>query len=190
MKPEDILPEKVDTHTLTLLARKKCFSMGKYALENLSVEKVTSLFENELLYAMRTLIPAENVCEEEHTLSVKCPFNWKEAFKEQHFPKWLKALFPIKYKTKTETAKFTVFDMYPEFPVLPSDFGSNHIRHTMKITEGEEEYMETGKREPEITEESSFDAFERECFNAIAPFFRKVCNFLEDAMRILRGFKK
>lgn len=135
MKPEDILLEKVDIHTLTLLACEKSFDMGKFALQTLTVERVKSLFEDELEYAMRALVPAENVYEKTDTLRVEYPSNWKEAFKEEHFPNWLKKRFPVKYKRETKTIKFTAYDIYPDFPWAFQDMYGKRVRQIIETIE-------------------------------------------------------
>ena len=119
MNKESIkINEKIIKQTLDLLICEKRFKMGGFCLSNLTVEKVHNLIENELLYSVHTLIPAENVKEETHEFNAKYPCNWKQAFKEQHFPTWLKKRYPVKYKEIAKTVKFTAYNIYPKFPAL------------------------------------------------------------------------
>lgn len=117
MNKEDIQTnEEVIKQTLDILICEKRFEMGGFCLSNLTVEKVRDLMENTLLYSLHTLIPAENVKEKTYKFNVKYPCNWKQAFKEQHFPIWLKKWYPVEYKEVTKTVKFTAYNIYPKFP--------------------------------------------------------------------------
>lgn len=115
---EDIITEDVVKHTLDLLICEKQFKLGELCASHLTVERVSSWLENELMYSLHTLIPAENMKEETHTFNAKYPLNWKQAFKEQHFPTWLKKRYPVKYKEITKTVKFTAYNIYPKFPAM------------------------------------------------------------------------
>jgi hypothetical protein len=88
-----------------------------------------NLFDPELLYTIHTLIPAEKMKEESHTFKVKYPRGWKEAFKEEHFPKWLKRRYPVKYIERTEKVKFTAFNLYPMFPAVYQDKCKDSVQH-------------------------------------------------------------
>ena len=103
-------------NTLDFLVTEKRIDMGSFCLDNLKIERVHEYIRNELLYSLHTLIPAENMKEETHTVTVEYPETWWEAFKEQYFKGWLKTWFPVKYRTKTETVTFTAYNLYPMFP--------------------------------------------------------------------------
>ena len=119
MKEEDITKmDECVKHTLDFLVSEKRFTLGEFASKNLSVDRIGDLVRMELLYSVRTLIPAENLKEETHTVTVECPESWWQAFKEQYFPIWLKAKCPIKYKTKSETVTFIAYNIYPKFPAI------------------------------------------------------------------------
>ena len=102
--------------TLDFLVTEKKFDVGSFCLRRLKIEKLPTYIENELIYLLHTLIPAENMKEETHTVTVEYPETWWEAFKEQYFKGWLRTWFPVKYKTKTETVTFTAYNLYPKFP--------------------------------------------------------------------------
>ena len=107
-------------YTLDILTSEKRFVMGGFAYENLEVERIKDFGRHELLYSVRTLIPAENLKEATHTVTVEYPETWWQAFKEQYFPARLKKKCPIRYKKKSETVKFTAYNLYPKFPrVVP-----------------------------------------------------------------------
>lgn len=106
------------SRTLALLVSEKRFGMGGFMLRNLKIERIEEYIKDELEYALHTLIPAEEMKEETHTVSVEYPETLWEMFKEEFFPVWLKRKYPVKYKTKKETVRFTAYNLYPEFPVF------------------------------------------------------------------------
>ena len=106
------------THTLDLLVCEKRFALDGFAYQNLKVDRIKDFGRTDLLYSLHSLIPAENLKEETHTVSVEYPETWWHAFKEQYFPAWLKKRYPIKYKTKSETVTFTAYNLYPKFPEI------------------------------------------------------------------------
>ena len=107
-------------YILDILVREKRFALGGFAYENLKVDRIKDFGRHELLYSLHTLIPAENLKEEIHTVTVEYPETWWQAFKEQYFPLWLKKKCSIRYKKKSETVKFTAYNLYPKFPrVVP-----------------------------------------------------------------------
>jgi hypothetical protein len=121
MVTKDIVAEGIKTHILTLLSCEKGFNLGGFAVQNLTVERISGLLNHELMYSLHTLIPAEKMKEESHTFIMKYPRNWKEAFKKEHFPEWLKKRYPVKYMERTETVKFTAYNLYPRFPAIYPD---------------------------------------------------------------------
>lgn len=121
MVTKDIVAEGIKTHILTLLSCEKGFNLGGFAVQNLTVERISGLLNHELMYSLHTLIPAEKMKEESHTFKVKYPRDWKEAFKEAHFPKWIKKMYPVKYIEKTKKVKFTAYNLYPLFPAVYPD---------------------------------------------------------------------
>jgi hypothetical protein len=114
---------------LSLIACEKSFNFGGFVIQHLTVEEIRSLFDQEILYSLHTLIPAEKMKEERHTFKVKYPCDWKEAFKEAHFPKWLKKMYPVNYIEKTEKVKFTAYNLYPKFPAIYPDRCKGAIQH-------------------------------------------------------------
>lgn len=139
-KQEEIITEAVVKHTLNLLICEKRFNLGGFCASHLTVEKVQGHIENELMYSLHTLIPAENVKEETHTFNAKYPQDWKEAFKEQHFPTWLKKRFPVKYKEIRKAVTFKAYNIYPKFPAIFPDRCKDAIQiigTSMEYNEGE-----------------------------------------------------
>jgi hypothetical protein len=114
MSVENTINEKYVKQTLDLLIAEKRFALEGFALQNLSVDKIPSLIERELLYSLHTLIPAENMKEETHTFNFEYPLTWWQSLKEQYFPSWLKRRFPVRYKKITKTVKFTAYNIYPK----------------------------------------------------------------------------
>ena len=115
---DKILNYKIVKRTLDLLVSEKRFTLGGHALKHLTLSEIEDITRDELMYSIHTLIPAENLKEEKHTVTVNYPATWWHAFKEQYFSAWLKKRYPIKYKTKSETVTFTAYNLYPKFPEI------------------------------------------------------------------------
>jgi hypothetical protein len=60
---------------------------------------------------------------------VKHPRDWKQAFKEQHFPMWLKRRYPVKYVEILKKVRFTAYNLYPKFPAMYPDRCIGAIQH-------------------------------------------------------------
>ena len=123
------------THTLDLLVCEKQFALGGFAYQNLKVDRIRDFGRIELMYSLHTLIPAENLKEETHTVSVEYPETWWQAFKEQYFSVWLKKRYPIKYKTKSETVTFTAYNLYPKFPEIMPERCIDAVQTIIKSVE-------------------------------------------------------
>ena len=104
------------THTLDILVSEKRFVLGGVAYQNLKVDRIRDFGRTDLLYSLHTLIPAENLKEETHTVTVEYPETWWQSFKEQYFPAWIKKKYPVRYKKKSETVTFTAYNLYPKYP--------------------------------------------------------------------------
>jgi hypothetical protein len=142
MKEEEniIKMDECVKHTLVFLISEKRFVLGGFAYKNLSVDRIEDLARTKLLYSVRTLIPAEKLKEETHTVTVEYPGSWWQAFKEQYFPLWLKAKCPIKYKTKSETVTFIAYTLYPKFPAIMPERCVDAIQTIVKtVDSGAEE---------------------------------------------------
>jgi len=126
-------------HTLDILVSEKRFAIGGFAYDNLKVERIRDFGRTELLYSLHTLIPAENLKEETHTVTVEYPETWWQAFKEQYFPLWLKVECPIKYKTKSETVTFTAYNLYPKYPKFTPERCEDAVRTICKSMVYQEE---------------------------------------------------
>ena len=142
MKRKNVVLEDIENHILNLLVCEKSLDLGDCVVQNLRVSVTEGLYDNEFLYALHTLIPAEDTKEETHTFGAKYPSDWKQAFKEQHFPEWLKKRYPVKYKSITETVKFTAYNLYPNFPALMPGRCTESVQHITKTFERYEEELE------------------------------------------------
>lgn len=138
MKKEALITEKCVKQTLDLLISEKRFTLGGFALKNLTVERVPGWIEKELIYSLHSLIPAENVKEETHVFNVEYPCDWKQAFKEQHFPAWLKKRYPVKYTEIKKTVNFTAYNLYPKFPAVFPERCKDAIQIIHKTVEQDE----------------------------------------------------
>jgi hypothetical protein len=135
MKTKDIIAEGIEKRVLSFLACENDFNLGGFAIQNLKVEEIQSLLDQHILYSLHTLIPAENMKEESYTFKAKHPRDWKQAFKEQHFPMWLKRRYPVKYVEILKKVKFTAYNLYPKFPAMYPDRDIGAIQHI--VTEAE-----------------------------------------------------
>ena len=122
-------------HTLDLLVCEKRFELGGFAYQNLKVERIRDFCRTDLLYSLHTLIPAENLKEETHTVMVKYPATWWQAFKEQYFPTWLKNRCPIRSKTKSETVTFIAYNLYPKFPNIMPERCMDAVQTISKVVD-------------------------------------------------------
>lgn len=103
-------------YALKQLITEKNFTLGGHALNGLTIEKYNDHLINAVVYNVRTLIPAEDMKTATHTVQVRHPDGWWNAFKDQYFSPWLLKRYPVKYVTKEETVTFTAYNLYPEFP--------------------------------------------------------------------------
>lgn len=123
-------------HTLDILVSEKRFTLSGYALRSLTVDRLEDYIHDVLLYSLHTLIPAENLKEETHTVTINYPATWWQMCKEQYFSEWLKKRYPIRYNTKSETVTFTAYNLYPKFPdVVPEKCG-NAVQTIYKCVAG------------------------------------------------------
>ena len=106
----------VSTFLLDLLTSEASLVFDGHALVNLKIDKQYDYLLHSMKYRIHTMIPAENMKEETHTVSVEYPDGWWNAFKEKYFPKYILHRFPVKYVTKKDTVRFTAYMLYPKFP--------------------------------------------------------------------------
>jgi len=140
MNEKDLkLCDKSITYTLDILTSEKRFMMGGFAYQNLEVERIKDFGRHELLYSVRTLIPAENLKEETHTITVEYPETWWQAFKEQYFSAWLKKKCSVRYKKKSETVKVTAYNLYPQFPRFTPERCEGAVQTICKLVAYQEE---------------------------------------------------
>ncbi len=62
--------------------------------EEAQIELATEFFASGMTSRLVAMLAGEYI----YTPAVKCPANWKEAFREQFFPYWWLKRFPIRYK--------------------------------------------------------------------------------------------
>lgn len=86
---------------------------------------VKSYFTDSLEARIVSYFRSEKVVEESHTVSVRTPATWWDAFKAAHFPAWLLARYPVKFEIKSETVLFTQKAVYPEFAKHFADSGGS-----------------------------------------------------------------
>ena len=127
-------------HTLALLVCEKQFVLGGFAYQNLKVDRIGDFGRTDLLYSLHTLIPAEHLKEETHTVTVEYPETWWQAFKEQYFSTWLKKKCPIRYKKKAETVTFTAYNLYPKFPRFTPERCEDAVQTIYKSVAYQEEW--------------------------------------------------
>jgi hypothetical protein len=86
--------------------------------ERMTIEERADILMRGMVYTLSTYVAA-NVHEDYQT--IQYPEGWWEAFKEEHFPSWLKARYPVKYHT--ERIKVSTSRMCPHVST-----GSRNIR--------------------------------------------------------------
>ena len=113
MSDETIKTEEILLH---LLKSEADVVFDGHAIESFKLDSNYSPILRAFVYRLHTMIPAENMKEEIHVVSVEYPDGWWNAFKEQYFPKYILKRFPVKYATKRDTVKFTAYMLYPRLP--------------------------------------------------------------------------
>ena len=130
-----MLEESIEPVILKLLKLEASTVFDGHALASLSIDNYYDYLLQGLVYKVRTMVPAESMKKETHTVTVKYPDGWWNAFKAQYFPDWALKTFPVKYVTKSETVIFTAYMLYPKFPkVLRGDNEVQWIMKDIKVT--------------------------------------------------------
>lgn len=76
---------------------------------------VADIMSDMLAFHLEAFVWAQSLCDYKH------PKNWKEAFKERWFPKWLLKKFPVKY------AVLDIKEIYPDYRRAPEALGNSRI---------------------------------------------------------------
>jgi len=77
--------------------------MSQLLLNEIKVEELEDIINyraEAIVHEIRGWVYSRKVHEDSHTEcigTIKYPKDWKEAFKERWFPKWLKHFYPVKY---------------------------------------------------------------------------------------------
>ena len=87
-----------------------------FMANKMAVRMIARLYEEEI--------------SDEYSAAVTYPSSWWDAFKEQYFPGWLRARFPVEYDAKT--MRLRVSAVYPHYKPI-DDLGPHVIRHTVNI---------------------------------------------------------
>ena len=121
VKDKDKIDIKEVRHVLDFLVCRKNFGFSGEALKRLSIDEIKGYLEMELEYQLHILLPAESVKEAKHTVSLYYPATWWQAWKEMHYPNWLRNRWPVIYMEKKETVTFKAYEVYPRWPVIAPD---------------------------------------------------------------------
>lgn len=104
------------TRTVTLKKMRVHLShmLSESMLREVDVDWREDLLHDHVIFEFRTFVWAETDYLKSKT--VRHPADWKEAFKERWFPKWLLGKYPVEYHETTLVAAC----LYPEFtPAVP-----------------------------------------------------------------------
>jgi len=63
------------------------------------------------------------VLKDEKSLTVKVPATWWDHFKDDHYPKWLQKVFPVRYEIK----RFLASKTFPEYKLAHVDIGRGYV---------------------------------------------------------------
>ena len=124
------MSEGIEPVVLKLLKLETSAVFNGHALASLSVDKYYDYLYQGLRYKIRTMVPAESMKEDTHTVSVEYPDGWWNAFKSQYLPDWILKMYPVKYVTKSDTVTFTAYMLYPKYPKVLR--GDNEVQWIMK----------------------------------------------------------
>ena len=109
--------EKFTASAFTIISKELADELA--TAPDLNVSAATGLVCNDLVAIMKLHIWGQQL----DKVDVKYPANWKEAFREEYFPKFLLKRFPVKYTTKTIDVKV----LYPKI-ALPNE------KHVVNVT--------------------------------------------------------
>ena len=89
---------------------------------------------------LKTYIWGERLEGHQIDLDAKWPKDWREAFKERWFPKWLLVRCPVKYESKSVSVECTA--LYPNYkPALPDE------QHVIRVARTKESLYVRGQNE-------------------------------------------
>jgi len=113
---------EIETVTLTKIK----IGMAKIISENMLMDAqsdvVIDLFIRGFRVSLQGYLLGEDIQHEE----MRCPRDWREAFKERWFPGWAQLRWPVEYRLTVMDARA----IYPEFkPALPNE------RHFIQISQ-------------------------------------------------------
>ncbi len=103
--------------------------------QNLNLESWRDEMLGGVVYRLKAKLLAEELVTDRKNFrftfshSVEVPDGWWQAYKQEHYPNWLKKIYPVRTKTITEsfTAKrsvdFTKYATYPKAMVKYPDLG-------------------------------------------------------------------
>jgi hypothetical protein len=121
---EDVIYDEIK---LKLLRSEVSEQFSGVALQQLKVDKHINYITDGIIYKVSTLIPAEDIKTEKHTITITYPDGWWQAFKEEYFSNWLKKKFPVRYVNKKETVTFEAYAIYPKLPIVMPKCGEHRF---------------------------------------------------------------
>ena len=116
---EQVQLEKFTAVALTKISKELADELA--TAPDLNVSMATDVVCDDLTTIIKIHIWGQQLDE----VDVKYPANWKEAFKEEYFPKSLLKRFPVKYTTKTIDVKV----LYPKIALPDKEHIINVTRH-------------------------------------------------------------
>lgn len=107
-------------------------------LHTLTIEERVDDVFGQIVYELRAMIPAEQLKDEEHTVSFKRPRTWWQHLKHTYLPDWLLRRFPVRWDVEIRKFDVKTYALYPELPMIlsPDQYGHT-IRRIRTITERE-----------------------------------------------------
>jgi hypothetical protein len=124
--------EKNDYKTYNELSLEKIpIALDEYVsreqMLNFEIEKVADDVYDYIIYKFKGFLMGEKLREEKKNWKVSYPATWWQMFREQYFPKWWVAKFPIRYIIKKRNVTFKVYELYPKLPIVIPKYTDKHF---------------------------------------------------------------
>lgn len=128
----DTLQFKVDNLRNVILEKIAADFVGE--VSDFAVDTQYNVETDAIMYRVRRFLMQYSDVKS-YVENVTVPWTWVDAFKEKHFPRWLKKIFPVEYKKIATLYTVTVHHMCPHLPVPKEGVGHRHIEKIILKTE-------------------------------------------------------
>lgn len=83
---------------------------------------------DSMVFQFKMHVYTEDLYDKTFDVSVETPATWWQHLKEDLFPSWLKARFPVRYKQTMKTIRQRAFEAYPKLKIgHPNEPSFRHV---------------------------------------------------------------